>query len=161
MFEHLKRRRSANEPMMRSLRDASFDELQAVEGQVDPVGYRRVRHVLTENQRALVAIKALQDTDGDRVRLLFAASHTSLRDDYEVSCHELDVMVRAADDAPGCVASRMTGGGFGGCTLNLVERERAEVFVEHVTAAYLDETGRVAEAIITAASDGLSTRDLR
>ena len=153
VLDVLKRRR----PEIRSLRDVAIDEVSMVEGDVDPVGYRRIMHVLSENQRVLDTIDAFRAADGERVACLFQASHVSLRDDYEVSCYELDEMVRAAKDAPGQVASRMTGGGFGGCTVNLVERERTKEFAEHVAETFIERTGRRAEAIITAASDGLTT----
>ena len=98
--------------------------------------------------------KALKTDDEASMGVLMNASHVSLREDYEVSCPELDIMVDAAGNAPGVVGSRMTGGGFGGCTVNLVRKGQEEPFVKQVSSAYQRETGIVPEIYITGATDG-------
>jgi len=85
------------------------------------------------------------------------ASHESLRDLYEVSCSELDAMVEAAEGLPGYIAGRMTGGGFGGCTINLVERGNAQAFAETVAARYRERTGVDADTYVCRAADGAGT----
>jgi galactokinase len=124
-----------------ALRDASLAQLEEVKPQLGDVPYRRARHVISENNRVLEAVEALK---GDRTREfgeLLYRSHTSLRDDYEVSCKELDILVDLARRAPGIVGARMTGAGFGGCTVNLVESAAVQEFCDSVRPAYLKETG--------------------
>jgi galactokinase len=144
----------ARRPEVKALRDATMADLEAVAATADAVGLRRCRHVLTENERVHEAVAALGAGDGAALRRLFAASHRSLRDDYEVSCRELDAMVEAAERAPGFVAGRMTGGGFGGATVNLVQRGEAEAFAARALEEYRKLTGREGRALVTAASDG-------
>jgi len=145
---------------IRSLRDVSFAELEAVRGECDPVGIKRCLHVLAENERVHKTVKALESADAGTIGELFAASHNSLRDDYSVSCRELDAMVEAAADAPGCIGSRMTGGGFGGSTVNLVHKDKAQAFAEHVSTKYLKATGVEGKAIIAVTSDGVVAGEL-
>ena len=121
---------------------------------------RRCRHVLDENARVHAAVEALGRSDGRRLGELFAASHRSLRELYQVSCAELDAMVEAAGAAPGCVAARMTGGGFGGCTINLVERDQTDAFVLAALEGYRRTTGREGRALMTCACDGVGVVDL-
>ena len=147
-------------PGVRALRDVTPDVLEETRARVDATGLRRCRHVLTENARVVAASAALANADGPALSSLFAASHASLRDDYEVSCRELDAMVDAARTAPGCVAARMTGGGFGGSTVNLVDRHEVEAFVSAALERYLAATGRTGHAIVTAAADGLRSEEL-
>jgi galactokinase len=97
---------------------------------------------------------ALEANDERKMGQLMRASHDSLRDDYEVSCPELDAMVEAASTAPGVVGSRMTGGGFGGCTVNLVRREHVKDFIPHVTDAYRKSTGIVPQIFVSNTTDG-------
>jgi galactokinase len=87
---------------------------------------------------------------------LFAASHVSLRDDYQVSCPELDALAEAAWQAPGCIGARMTGGGFGGSTVNLVQASEVRPFLTFVAREYKLQTGRDARVLVTRASDGLT-----
>ena len=117
------------------------EKLEEVKLQLGDVPYRRARHVISENNRVLEAVKALK---GDRTREfgeLLYRSHASLRDDYEVSCKELDILVDLARRAPGIVGARMTGAGFGGCTVNLVESAAVQEFCDSVQPAYSKETG--------------------
>ncbi|MEA3407572.1 MAG: galactokinase, partial [Chloroflexota bacterium] len=124
-----------------ALRDVTPQELEANADELDPVTLKRCRHVVTENARVLEAVEALERGDVAAFGQLMNASHVSLRDDYEVSCEELDVMVEAAWEQEGAAGARMTGAGFGGCTVNLVRSEMAETFRERVADAYQQATG--------------------
>ena len=106
-----------------------------------PVIYKRCLHVVEEIQRVLQAVDCLRSGDLDRDGPVDARSHRSLRDLYEVSCGELDAMVEAAAGLPGYYGGRMTGGGFGGCTINLVASEHAEAFRESIAERYRERTG--------------------
>ncbi len=126
---------------VKALRDATVEMLEARKGDLTDVVYRRARHVITENDRTVAFRTALADGDSQQIGELMRASHISLRDDYEVSCRELDIMAEAAWDAPGCVGARMTGAGFGGACVALVDRDRLEDFQSIVTERYRRETG--------------------
>jgi galactokinase len=146
----------ARRPAVQSLRDATDADLDAVAPTADPVGLRRCRHVLAENRRVHEAVAALAAQDAPTVGRLFAASHVSLRDDYQVSCPELDALAEAAWQAPGCIGARMTGGGFGGSTVNLVQASEVRPFLTFVAREYKLQTGRDARVLVTRASDGLT-----
>ena len=120
----------------------------------DEVCYRRARHAISENQRALEAAQALLDGDLTLFGKLMSASHASLRDDYEVSCEELDFLAKTAQRIKGVYGARMTGGGFGGCTVNLLEPEEVGRFVTAVQAAYHERFGRIPEIYHVSAGDG-------
>jgi galactokinase len=124
-----------------ALRDVSAAELREHGAILPPEIARRARHVVEENARTLAAADALEAGDFVECGRLMNASHASLRDDYAVSCPELDLMVELALGAPGVYGARMTGGGFGGCTVSLVEATAAEAFVERVGPAYEEATG--------------------
>jgi galactokinase len=130
-----------DDPTIRSLRDVSAALLPAVHGRVDEETYRRCRHVVTENDRVEETVAALAAGDLASVGRLWAASHASLRDDYEVVSPELDALVEIAGSVPGVVAARMTGAGFGGCTVNLVERGAVDGLRERVLRDYPTRTG--------------------
>ena len=110
-------------PAVRALRDVSVDEFEVLAPHLPPLIARRCRHVVTENARTLAAARALKAGDLTQLGRLMNASHASLRDDYEVSCAELDEAVLALSGQAGVYGSRMTGGGFGGCTVSVLERE--------------------------------------
>jgi galactokinase len=143
-------------PSIRALRDVSPAQLDAFAGGLSHVVQQRCRHVVSENQRVEEFAQALETSDVDRLGDLMAASHASLRDDYEVSCPELDALVEFANEAPGIVGARMTGGGFGGCTVNLVHAADVDAFQTHVAEAYERRTGRVQRIFVTEAADGAS-----
>jgi len=128
-------------PQISALRDVDDRRLTDHASLLSPVLLRRARHVVGENTRTLRAAAALQAGDLALCGKLMNASHESLRDDFEVSCEELDIMVEAARKAPGALGARMMGGGFGGCTINLVEGDRAEAFMSCVGAAFRAVTG--------------------
>ena len=133
---------SARFPEVRALRDATLDRLDAIIGDVAPRVWRRCRHVITENDRVLLAATALRQSDDAAFGALMAASHASLRDDYEVSCPELDVMTAIVSDLDGVFGARMTGGGFGGCAVALVDAAAADDrFRETIEDRYQANTG--------------------
>jgi len=138
-----------------ALRDVSVETFEARQEELGPVTRKRCRHVVTENQRVLDAVDALGAGDLERFGALMNASHVSLRDDYEVSCAELDAMVEAAWRQPGVLGARMTGAGFGGCTVNLVRDEAAETFQHSVAREYTDATGLEPRIYVCAAEDGV------
>jgi galactokinase len=115
---------------------------------------RRARHVVTENARTRAAASALIAGDLDCFGMLMNESHRSLRDDYEVSCPEANLMVSLAQEADGVFGARMTGGGFGGCTVNLVEAPAVDRFMETVGAAYQKATGLTPQIFCCAPSAG-------
>ena len=126
---------------IRTLRDVTPSQVEAVRGSMDEVAHRRARHVTTENERTVAAKEALDAGDWEEVGRLMDASHASMRDDYEVSCDEIDALVDLAQGFDGVYGSRLTGGGFGGCTVTLVARDRAQALMDHLRAGYKDKTG--------------------
>ncbi len=131
----------AEDPAIRSLRDVTPAMLPRIRDLVGDEAFRRSRHVVTENRRVEETIVALASGDLAAVGRLWAASHASLRDDFEVVSPELDALVEIATAVPGVVAARMTGAGFGGCTINLVERDAVAALASRVTADYPGRTG--------------------
>ena len=141
-------------PNVRALRDVSEAELRGHEGWLPEPVRRRVRHVVTENARTLAAAEALRAGDTAEMGRLMYLSHESLRDDYEVSCAELDVLVGSASRVKGVWGARMTGGGFGGCTVNLVRRDALEDFQNTVLTHYHQVTGLTPAFYISEARAG-------
>jgi len=137
-----------------SLRDVEPADLETAGSALSELLLRRARHVVTENQRVLEAVQVLASGDLERFGELMNASHESLRDDYEVSSAELDALVELAWQQPGVLGARMTGAGFGGCTVNLVRSEAAEAFAAAVREGYEQALGLKAETYICQASDG-------
>ncbi len=124
-----------------ALRDVNLGQLEEHAAALPPLIFQRARHVVSENARVLEAVAALEQRDFPEVGRLMNASHESLRDDYDVSCAELDLMVTLARRTPGVYGARMTGGGFGGCTVSLVRADAAEAFADTVGSAYQKATG--------------------
>jgi galactokinase len=143
-----------------SLRDVKPSDLDAGRGVLSDLLWRRAHHVVSENQRVLEAVQVLEGGDLERFGALMNASHDSLRDDYEVSSKELDVLVELARKQPGVLGARMTGAGFGGCTVNLVRADAAEAFAQAVRRGYQEALGLNAEVYICEASDGALTSAL-
>lgn len=139
---------------VKSLRDVDEEDLDMAASTLTEVLLKRARHVVTENRRVSDAAQALEDGDLDRVGELMNHSHESLRDDYEVSSRELDALVEIARRQPGTLGARMTGAGFGGCTVNLVRAPAAESFAEAVKREYEHAFGRQAEVYLCRASNG-------
>jgi len=143
-------------PAIEALRDVPPDLFQRLAEELPETVRKRCQHVVFEDQRVLDGIAALERGDAAAFGRLMDASHVSLRDDYEVSCTELDAMVEAAWAAPGAIGARMTGAGFGGCAVALVEAEQADAFSAQVATAYEDETGIVPSLYVCTAEDGAS-----
>ena len=141
-------------PEIRALRDVTLAQLGQHRGILDPKVYARCRHILTENARVLAAVQTFERGDLSTLGTLMRDSHFSLRDDYEVSCRELDLMVEVAVAQRGVIGARMTGGGFGGCTVNLVESDSVDAFKENVAAEYLSKTGLRPEIYVSRSCDG-------
>jgi galactokinase len=144
-----------------SLRDASVKEVLTAGPRLDELHLRRARHVTTENQRTQDFAQALDAGDLSRAGQLMYESHASLRDDYEVSCDELDLIVATAEAlglTAGVYGARMTGGGFGGCTVSLVRSDCVAPIVAQLTAKYLEGTGKRLDAFVTQPSEGLVWR---
>ena len=141
-------------PAIRALRDVTINELEQHRERLTPVVYKRVRHVVTENDRVQEAATALSEGDLAHFGRLMADSHRSLRDDYEVSTPELDLMVELANGQEGVYGARMTGGGFGGCTINLVDSAHAEEIQQRLAQNYEARTGLRPTILICEASDG-------
>jgi galactokinase len=143
-------------PGVRALRDVTPQQFAEHAQKLPPVIRRRCRHVISENARVEGAVAALGAGDVAAFGELMVASHRSLRDDYQVSCWELDVMVEAALRMKGVHGSRMTGAGFGGCTVSLVADEAVEAFGQGVQAAYEAQTGRRPQIYVSLPSQGAS-----
>jgi galactokinase len=141
-------------PAIVALRDVTPAELEAHRTLLPAMTYRRCRHVVTEDARVLEAEVAMRAGDAAALGALLDASHVSLRDDYEVSCPELDTMVEIARRQPGCFGARMTGAGFGGCTVSLVADAAAAAFVAAVGPAYEAATGLAPQIYVCTPSAG-------
>jgi len=132
-----------------ALRDVTVEELENEAAGLEEITYRRARHVITENNRVLMAVSALKNHDLETFGELMTESHYSLRDDYEVSCRELDLLVELALKQEGVLGARMTGAGFGGCTVNLVHKDYIDDFISNVKETYDKETGKDLEIYVT------------
>ncbi len=145
-------------PEIRFARDLTMPMLEQVRDRMGDVAFRRLRHVVTEDERALLARDALRGADAATMGRLLAGSHQSLARDYEVSCPELDALVEAAAATPGIVGARLTGAGFGGNTVNVVEAARAAEFRDSLQARYHSVTGRQTRARIVRPAAGLTVQ---
>ena len=143
------------DPSIRSLRDVEADLLARGAGTLDPVVARRAAHIVAESERVVQVVAALETGDLTAVGDLFRAGHESLRDLFEISSPELDALVEIAWDVPGVVAARMTGGGFGGCTVNLVRPEAVDRLGVAVLERYPARTGLQPMVIPVLAADGV------
>ena len=141
-------------PEVRFLRDANLQDLEKWGCEMSPNALKRGRHVITENLRTVAAAEALIRHDFAELGRLMAEAHVSYSRDFEASCMEADAMVALAQDLPGLIGARLTGGGFGGCTINLVERDHATGFAEALAARYATEIGIVPQIHICHASVG-------
>jgi galactokinase len=141
-------------PEVRFLRDATLEDLSHWGSEMSTNALKRARHVISENERTVAAAEALIRHDLGKLGRLMAEAHASYSKDFEASCVEADAMVALAQDLPGLIGARLTGGGFGGCTINLVEREYASEFSEALAARYAGETGIVPQVFVCHASGG-------
>jgi len=144
----------SHRPGVPFLRDATLEDLEKWGHEMDPKSLMRARHVISENLRTVAAADALMKGDLKELGRLMAEAHTSYSKDFEGSCAEADAMVTLAQDLPGLIGARLTGGGFGGCTINLVERQEAEAFAEALGARYAERIGIVPQIHVCHASRG-------
>jgi galactokinase len=144
----------SHRPEVELLRDATPADLETWGAEMPPNVLKRARHIITDSLRAVAAADALEAGDLKLLGRLMAEAHASYRDDFEASVPEADLMVDLANKQPGLVGARLTGGGFGGCTVNLVEHEHVDGFVAAVSAGYQEATGIKPEVYICKASDG-------
>lgn len=143
-------------PMLRDVTMSLLEERRTAFASI-PDGetcIRRARHIVTENDRTVSMAAALAARAWSKCGELMRASHVSMRDDFEISCREIDILVDLASNTPGVWGSRMTGGGFGGCTVSLVESQHADEITASITAAYQSKTGIVPAGFITRAAHG-------
>jgi len=146
---------AARLPGVGALRDVSLADFERHAGLLPEVVRRRCRHVITEDRRTLDAVAALKRNDLAEFGRLMYASHASLRDDYEVSCRELDLLVEIASECPGVFGARMTGGGFGGCTVNLVAADQVDGFASTIARRYEGATGMRPDIYVCQAVGGV------
>ena len=143
-------------PNIKALRDVGIDDFERYAEHLPDVIRRRCRHIITENARTLAAAEAFKNGDLETIERLMSESHQSMRDDFEISCVELDTLVALAGQFEGVRGSRMTGGGFGGCTINLVNRTRSGEFIEYIGREYEGAINRRAEIFRVQAGGGAS-----
>jgi galactokinase len=141
-------------PNIRALRDVPIEQLEQHVAGIPQTIYKRCLHVVSENQRVLAGAKYMTDGDVGRFGNLMRESHRSLRDLFEVSCRELDVMAEIAESLPGYYGGRMTGGGFGGCTVNLVKAADAQKFAEEISERYQSAMGIKPDVYVCSAANG-------
>lgn len=143
-----------------SLGELSPEEFEANKGLItDPVQLKRAKHAVYENQRTIDAVASLRAGDIVRFGELMNQSHISLRDDYAVSCEEIDILVDLAWKIPGVIGSRITGGGFGGCTVSIVKSNSVDTFIESIGKAYKEKVGHEAEFYTVQIGDGAARLD--
>ena len=140
---------------IKTLGDLTEEEFEEIKDAItDPICRKRAKHAVYENIRTIKAVDALKANDLVTFGKLMNASHTSLQYDYEVSCDEIDVLVSTAWEIPGVIGSRITGGGFGGCTVSLVENDKVDTFKEIVGKTYTEKTGLHADFYIVSCGEG-------
>ena len=144
-----------------TLGDLSERDFEANKGAIESdIRTKRAKHAVYENQRTIRAVQALEDGDVKLFGELMNASHVSLRDDYEVSCEEIDVLVDLAWSVEGVIGSRITGGGFGGCTVSIVKNDAVDTFIKTVGDGYKEKTGNEAEFYVVEIGDGAHKLDI-
>lgn len=148
-------RLQAELPQIQTLRDVTTEQLEAHAGLLSPTVLKRARHVVTENARVLASAEALRCGDLGRFGALMNEAHVSYRDDFEASTPEIEVLVAAALTVPGVYGSRLTGGGWGGCTVSLIDEDEVERFCSVVAAVYEHEVGYRPEIYVCSAADGV------
>ncbi len=145
---------------IQALGDLTPEEFEAHKSLIkDEIQLQRAKHAVYENQRTIDAVTALKAGDIESFGKLMNQSHISLRDDYDVSCEEIDILVDLAWKIPGVLGSRITGGGFGGCTVSIVKDESVDTFIETIGKTYLEKVGHEAEFYTVDIGDGASRLD--
>jgi galactokinase len=150
-------------PSIQSLRDATMKDVEAAAklGGLDGILLQRARHVVSENERTVKTAEALEQGNWETVGKLMNDSHTSMRDDYEVSCEEIDILVDLAQKfGDGVYGSRLTGGGFGGCTVTLVKKDVSQELMEYLKKQYEAKTGTKCVCFETTPAGGAKAIDL-
>ncbi len=142
------------------LRDVSMQQIESQPEGLDSITWKRARHVITENERTLAAADAMKSNDGVQLGELMYNSHISLRDDFEVSNDALNSIVECAMQIQGCYGARMTGAGFGGCAVALIESDSRQSFIDQVTACYREKTELTANIYVCEATNGAEAVDL-
>jgi galactokinase len=143
-----------HKPGVTFLRDCTLEDLEKWRSEMEPKSYLRAKHVISENMRTVAASQALLAGNMKELGRLMAEAHRSYSQDFEGSCVEADAMVALAQDLPGLIGARLTGGGFGGCTINLVEQTEATSFAEALGARYAEQIGIVPQIHVCHASGG-------
>ncbi len=146
-------------PALRDLGDATLAQLESVRPLLSDASFRRCRHILSDSQRVRDAKRAMFAGDPVALGQLMLAGHASQRDDFECSCDEVDFLVETARQLPGCYGARLTGGGFGGCTVNLVETAHAEAFTAALKQAYQSALNLTPDIYLCEAVDGAAARN--
>lgn len=141
-------------PEIRDLGDASLEQLTACQSEMSPESFRRCRHIISENLRVREAREAMLTGDPERLGTVMTAAHASERDDFECSIDEIDFLVDTAVTLRGCYGARLTGGGFGGCTVNLVNSANVDEFIAALSSAYRDRFSLQLETYVCEAVDG-------
>ncbi len=140
---------------IKTLGDLSEEEFEAHKDAItSDICRKRAKHAVYENQRTIKAVKALKEDNVEEFGRLMNASHVSLRDDYEVSCEEIDILVDLAWKIPGVIGSRITGGGFGGCTVSIVKNDAVDTFIDTIGKQYKEKVGHDAEFYVVDIGDG-------
>ena len=138
------------------LRDATLEDLETCEGKMSPEAFKRCRHVITDSQRVLDGLALLKAGNVVAFGKLLNDAHRSYRDDFEASCTECDILAAIGQAQPGSYGSRLTGGGFGGCVVSVVEAEASDAFVAAIKTKYQARTGIAAEVYVCSTADGAS-----
>ncbi len=146
---------------VKALRDVSLERFEAEQDGLDPIVHRRARHIITENARTLRAAEAMREGDAVLLGQLMDASHTSMRDDFEITNDALNVMASIAQAHPASYGARMTGGGFGGCAVALVRADQVDAFVDDVSREYKAATGLTPAIYVTPAAAGASVMSVQ
>lgn len=141
-------------PAIRQLRDATVDDLNRSRAEMSEEAFKRGRHVITDSARVPEGVAALRAGDPARFGQLMLDAHASFRDDFGASCRECDLLVELAMKLPGCLGSRLTGGGFGGCTVSLVEAREAQQFADSLREGYREQTGVTPDIYLCETADG-------
>jgi galactokinase len=146
---------------IRALRDITIDEYKKYQAQLPEIIARRARHVISENYRVQAGVQALRMGNYSAFGQLMIESHRSLKDDYEVTCAELDLLVDLALKQEGVLGARMTGAGFGGCTVNLLRRDYVNTFKKNIKNEYKKITGINPDIYLTSPAEGAKVLELR
>ena len=144
-------------PAIKQLRDATLDDLEASRLEMSYPAFLRARHVITDSQRVVDGVALLRAGNQKAFGALMTEAHSSFRDDFAASCDECDLLVRLALSLDGCLGSRLTGGGFGGCTVSLVEAPHADAFAQALQKRYFDAIGVTAQVFVCEIADGAGT----